>query len=61
MPESFLRAERPCCDADCGRPGGVLLPLLAWAGLLGLDLLTRLGGFARLHAFVRVFPIVLPR
>lgn len=61
MPEYLLRGERRCCSSDCGRLSGVLLPLIAWAGLLGVDLLTKLGGFARLHGFVRLFPTVLPR
>jgi len=56
MAEATHQTIRRCCDADCAGRSGLFLSLAAYATLIGVDLLMKLGGFRRLHALVRRFP-----
>ena len=59
MPEAGTTpgTVRRCCEADCARRSGILLPFLAYGTLIVIDGVLKLGGFGRMHRLVRGFPV----
>lgn len=55
--EATHQTVRRCCEADCAQQSGMLLTAAAYATLVAIDGVMKLGGFGRMHRLVRAFPV----